>query len=259
MYMLARCDNENCNYEVSSNVNTCRHSKNRKCCINSPRMLLRAATYPTSRLTLRTGSSNVSLGFQNHHTMSSRSTDEVHRIASSDVSADERTLYDPESDDDGRPSGELLAGDHDILDSEDERDRLLTQKDGLSGMFGKNGVRIGKLSQKAEKKERKKGHNEETSALMYEMEEGIGQSSTSLRSRRSSESDERRLLASTAQRKACQPSIHGSDSANTRRRHREHGYVVESPYTYQSSCSSLSCSQSHTASRPPKTSKMQRP
>jgi hypothetical protein len=282
MYMLARCDNENCNYEVSSNVNTCRHSKNRKCCINSPRMLLRAATcrvkrgewrqgreadrspqtYPTSRLTLRTGSSNVSLGFQNHHTMSSRSTDEVHRIASSDVSADERTLYDPESDDegyDGRPSGELLAGDHDILDSEDERDRLLTQKDGLSGMFGKNGVRIGKLSQKAEKKERKKGHNEETSALMYEMEEGIGQSSTSLRSRRSSESDERRLLASTAQRKACQPSIHGSDSANTRRRHKEHGYGVESPYTYQSSCSSLSCSQSHTASRPPKTSKMQRP
>jgi hypothetical protein len=142
--------------------------------------------------------------------MSSRSTDDIHRTASSDVSADERTLYDPESDDegyDGRPSGELLAGDHDILDSEDERDRLLTQKDGLTGMFGNKGVRIGKLSQKAEKRERKKGHNEETSALMYEMEEGIGQSSTSLRSRRSSESDEQRLLASTAQRKACQLSM----------------------------------------------------
>jgi hypothetical protein len=152
----------------------------------------------------------VILGLQNHHTMSSRSTDDIHRTASSDVSADERTLYDPESDDegyDGRPSGELLAGDHDILDSEDERDRLLTQKDGLTGMFGNKGVRIGKLSQKAEKREWKKGHNEETSALMYEMEEGIGQSSTSLRSRRSSESDEQRLLASTAQRKACQLSM----------------------------------------------------
>jgi hypothetical protein len=143
--------------------------------------------------------------------MSPRSTDEIHRGASSDVSADERTLYDPESDDegyDGRPSGELLAGDHDILDSEDERDRLLTQKDGISGMFGKKGVRIGKLSQKAQKKESKKGQNEETSALMYEMEEGIGHSSTSLRLRRSSESDEQRLLASTSQRKVCKLSIH---------------------------------------------------
>jgi hypothetical protein len=138
--------------------------------------------------------------------MSSRSPDEFHRVAGSDVSADERTLYDPESDDDaydGRPSGELLEGDHDILESEDERDRLLTQKDGLSGMFGKKGVRIGKLSQKAELKENKKGRNEETSALMYEMEEGIGRSNTSLRSRRSSESDEQRLLALKSQRQVC--------------------------------------------------------
>jgi hypothetical protein len=143
--------------------------------------------------------------------MSPRSTDEIHRGASSDVSADERTLYDPESDEegyDGRPSGELLAGDHDILDSEDERDRLLTQKDGITGMFGKKAVRIGKLSQKAEKRERKKGQNEETSALMYEMEEGIGHSSTSLRSRRSSESDEQRLRASTSQRKVYQLSVY---------------------------------------------------
>ncbi|KAH5129588.1 hypothetical protein HBI38_118080 [Parastagonospora nodorum] len=135
--------------------------------------------------------------------MSSRSQDESRRVASSDASADERTLYDPESDDegyDGRPSGELMEGDHDILDSEDERDRLLTQEQGI---FGKKGVKIGKLSRKAEMKERKRGQSEETSALMYEMEEGIGHnSSTSLRSRRSSESDEQRLIASRAQRKA---------------------------------------------------------
>lgn len=138
--------------------------------------------------------------------MSSRSHDEVRQGASSDASADERTLYDPESEEegyDGRPSGELMEGDHDILDSEDERDRLLTQKDGLTGLFGKPAVRIGKPSRKAEMKERRRGQNEETSALMYEMEEGVGHSSTSLRSRRSSESDEQRLLASRAQRKAC--------------------------------------------------------
>lgn len=141
--------------------------------------------------------------------MSSRSQGELHMVASSDASADERTLYDPESDDDGRPSGELLEGDHDILESEDERDRLLTQE---KGIFGKNRVKIGKLSQKAElkvKSKSRRGQNEETSALMYEMEEGIGhQSNTSLQSRRSSESDEQRLITSRAQQKVRTPSIH---------------------------------------------------
>jgi len=139
--------------------------------------------------------------------MSSRSHDDAPRPASDDVSADERTLYDAESEDDGydgRPSGELLDGDRDILDSEDERDRLLNPKDGITGMFGNKGVRIGRSSRKAEMKEHKRGQNEESSALMYEMEEGIGHSSSSLRSRRSSESDEQRLLALSAQRKACQ-------------------------------------------------------
>ncbi|OAL55864.1 Phosphodiest-domain-containing protein [Pyrenochaeta sp. DS3sAY3a] len=138
--------------------------------------------------------------------MSSRQLDEAHRIASSDASADERTLCENASDDegyDGRPSGDLLDRDHDILDSEDERERLLTQKDGLSGMFRKgSGVKIGKPSRKKEMRERRKGGDEETSALMYEMEEGIGVSSSSLRSRRSSESDERRLLAVRSQKKA---------------------------------------------------------
>lgn len=140
--------------------------------------------------------------------MSSRSPTGSQRPASSDASADERTLYDPESDDDaydGRPSGELLDADKDILESEDERERLLTQRDGVSSMFGKKGVKIGKLSQKAEMKERKRGQNEETEALMYEMEEGIGQSSTNLRSRRSSESDVQRLLDSRQQRKVWSP------------------------------------------------------
>lgn len=136
--------------------------------------------------------------------MSTHPPTDAHRV-SSDASADERTLYDPNSDDegyDGRPSGELSDRDHDILESEDERERLLTQKE---GMFGKKSVRIGSLSQKAarkaEMKERKRGGNEESSALMYEMEEGIGHSRESLSERGSEESDEQRLLAIRAQRK----------------------------------------------------------
>jgi hypothetical protein len=142
--------------------------------------------------------------------MSSRLYDEVPRNASSDASADERTLYEPTSDDEhyvGRPSEELPESEHDILESEDERDRLLTQKDSASGIFGKQGVKIGRLSQKADKQSRKRGQHEEDSGPMYEMEEGIGQSSTSLRSRRSSESDEQRLLALRAHKKVWQPSM----------------------------------------------------
>lgn len=155
------------------------------------------------------------------------------RVASSEGSADERTLYDPNSDDegyDGRPSGEIMEGDHDILESEDERERLLTQKEGLSGMFSKKSVNIGKLSRKAEKKARMKAGDEESSALMYEMEEGIGHSSTSLRSRRSSESDEQRLLASRAQKKASQ-TYACANKADDMYRHTKHAYVVRCVYT----------------------------
>lgn len=142
--------------------------------------------------------------------MSPRSPDGSQRVASSDASADERTLCEHISDNedyDGRPSGELSEGDHDILESEDERERLLTEKDGVSSFFGRkgSGVKIGRREKKVEMKERKRG-NEESSALMYEMEEGIGASSTSLRSRRSSESDEKRLLAIRSQRQVCQAS-----------------------------------------------------
>ncbi|RAR15027.1 Phosphodiest-domain-containing protein [Stemphylium lycopersici] len=140
-----------------------------------------------------------------------REGDESHRIAGSDAGTDERTLYDHTSDDegyDGRPSGELSKNDHDILDSEDERERLLTQSEGGKGILGRkgSGVTVGKWV-KDKTKARRKGGNGESSALMYEMEEGIGASSTSFRSRRSSESDEQRLLASESQRRAHRKSL----------------------------------------------------
>lgn len=143
--------------------------------------------------------------------MASRPQVIPHRPVSSDFSTDDRTLCEQTSDDegyDGRPSGELSEGDHDILESEDERERLLTQKEGMSGMFGRreSGVKIGHWERKAEMNERRKSGNEESSALMYEMEEGMGASNTSLRSRRSSESDEQRLLAIRSQRQARLPS-----------------------------------------------------
>jgi len=140
--------------------------------------------------------------------MSSQPQNESQRVPSSDAGTDERTLYDHTSDDegyDGRPSGELDERDHDILDSEDERERLLTQKDAGKGLLGRraSSVKVGKWDKKKEMKERRKGGNEESSALMYEMEEGIGASSTSFRSGRSSLSDEQRLPASESQRKVC--------------------------------------------------------
>jgi hypothetical protein len=138
--------------------------------------------------------------------MFSRPHDEPQRVASSDASADERTVYEHTSDDehyDGRPSGELSEGDHDILESEDERERLLTKDNGAKGILGQkgSGVNVGGWDKTKEMKERRKRGNEESSALMYEMEEGIGASSASLRSRRSSESDEQRLLALRSQKK----------------------------------------------------------
>jgi len=131
-------------------------------------------------------------------------------LISPSFSADERTLYatsDDERYDDGRPSGELSAGDHDILESEDERERLLTQKqEGISGLFSKkNGVVIGKPEERKFRNgkriiDRKRAQTEEESMLMYEMEEGVGASGSSL-SRDESESDKQRLLATKIHRK----------------------------------------------------------
>ncbi|OWY50381.1 Phosphodiest-like protein [Alternaria alternata] len=134
-------------------------------------------------------------------------------VASSDAGTDDRTLYDHTSDDeayDGRPSGDLDERDRDILDSEDERERLLTREDGGKGILGRkgSGVKVGKWDKKSDTKGRRKSGNEEASALMYEMEEGIGASSTSFRSRRSSQSDEQRLLASELQRKTRRKSLY---------------------------------------------------
>lgn len=137
-------------------------------------------------------------------------SDEVRKVAGSDI--DDRTLSDQIShtDDEGyqasRPSVELSEGDHDILESEDERERLLTKKDGISGLFNKKSVKIGKREtakpNKAPKRARKKGRHGQRNELMYELEEGIAGSDASV-SRNSSESDEQRLLATASQRKAC--------------------------------------------------------
>lgn len=139
--------------------------------------------------------------------MSTTQNDDARRSPTSDTySVDERTLCDPSDDEEhhhGRASSEISDGDHDILESEDERERLLTKQEGIPGLFGQKAVRIGKRDSKKEtiKRGRKNGRGGETSSLMYEMEEGIGVSTPSL-SRHSSESDERRLLATSTQRKA---------------------------------------------------------
>ncbi|KAJ8112368.1 hypothetical protein OPT61_g5245 [Boeremia exigua] len=120
------------------------------------------------------------------------------------------SLHDDASDTDDydlRPSAELSDDDHDLLESEDERERLLTQKDGVSGLFS-SGVKIGKRDggrKRAEMTERKRGLSSGTSTPTYDTEEGVGESSSSLlRSGRSSESDEQRLLATRAHKKACE-------------------------------------------------------
>jgi len=136
--------------------------------------------------------------------MSSAAQEKLHRVASSDAGDDERTLYEHSDDEsyDGRPSGELSTRDHEILDSEDEREELLTQKDGLKNLLSRrgSGIKVGKWDKK-KPRTRRKGGDAESSALMYEMEEGMGASSQSLRSRRSSENDEQRLLTSALQQK----------------------------------------------------------
>ncbi|KAF2270588.1 Phosphodiest-domain-containing protein [Lojkania enalia] len=142
--------------------------------------------------------------------MTAPSNDAAGKTSGSDTySFDERTLVEhPTSDDenheDGRPSAEISERDHDLLESEDERERLLTQKDGISrlfkqaAMFGKGGHK--QASPKAKPAKTKNQHGE-SSSLMYEMEERVGLSSSSA-SRDSSESDERRMLATTIRRKA---------------------------------------------------------
>lgn len=116
--------------------------------------------------------------------------------------------YEDASDTDDydlRPSAEMSDADHDLLESEDERERLLTRKEGISGLFS-SGVKIGNREggrKKAEMTERKREPNTGTSTPTYDTEEGIGESSSSLlRSGRSSESDQQRLLAIRAQKKA---------------------------------------------------------
>ncbi|KAJ4355202.1 hypothetical protein N0V95_003162 [Ascochyta clinopodiicola] len=116
--------------------------------------------------------------------------------------------YEDVSDNDDyniRPSAELSDGDHDLLESEDERERLLTQKEGISGLFS-SGVRIGRRDgggKRTEMTERKRGISTGASTPTYDTEEGIGASTSNLlRSGRSSQSDQQRLHATRAQKKA---------------------------------------------------------
>ncbi|KAF1932190.1 Phosphodiest-domain-containing protein [Didymella exigua CBS 183.55] len=116
--------------------------------------------------------------------------------------------YDNGSDSDDydlRPSAEHSDDDHDLLESEDERERLLTQEEGTSGLFG-SGVKIGKRDggrKKAEMTERKRGVSTGASTPIYDTEEAAGESTSNLlRSERSSESDQQRLLATKALKKA---------------------------------------------------------
>ena len=133
--------------------------------------------------------------------MSSQSRENNGRVAGG-------SRYEDASDNDDyniRPSAELSDGDHDLLESEDEREKLLTQKEGIAGLLS-SGVRIGKRDggrKKAEMTERKRGLDTGASTPTYDTEEGVGESTSSLlRSRRSSESDEQRLRATRAQKKA---------------------------------------------------------
>ncbi|KAF1360682.1 Phosphodiest-domain-containing protein [Lizonia empirigonia] len=110
--------------------------------------------------------------------MSSQSREDRSRVA-----GDSHYEDDSENDDyDIRPSAELSDADHDILESEDERERLLTQKEGLSGLFS-SGVKIGRRhdgQNRADMTERKSGLNTGSSTPTYDTEEGIGASTQSL-------------------------------------------------------------------------------
>lgn len=135
--------------------------------------------------------------------MSSKPRDRHGRVADNSRYED---ASDNDDDYDIRPSTELLGSDHDLLESEDERERLLTQKEGISGLFS-SGVKIGRRDnsrKRSELTERKRSPNTGTSTPTYDTEEGIGASNSSLlQSRRTSANDEQRLHAIRAQKKAC--------------------------------------------------------
>ncbi|OCK80520.1 Phosphodiest-domain-containing protein [Lepidopterella palustris CBS 459.81] len=113
----------------------------------------------------------------------------------------------------GRPSSEIGQHDDEILNEEDERERLLTgggDTRRFLGLFssknnGGDPIKKGKREKRRFKRESKRDgkhrRHGESSELMYEMEEGVGRSETDS-SRNSSESDHERLLAALNQKKA---------------------------------------------------------
>lgn len=117
-------------------------------------------------------------------------------------STDDHTLCGDEERNAGRTrfSTDISEDGHDILESEDERERLLTNE---SGFFGKTKVRIGSRKEDAALEEKHRGReesSEEREALMYELEEGVGSSNSSLL-RKSGELKRRRPAGTTAKRK----------------------------------------------------------
>lgn len=116
-------------------------------------------------------------------------------------STDELTLCGDEEKNSGqaRASTDVSEDGHDILESEDERERLLTNE---SGFFGRTKVRIGSRKEDAleDKHRGRKESGKEREALMYELEEGVGSSNSSLL-RNSGELKRRRLAGTTVKRK----------------------------------------------------------
>ncbi|EON61896.1 hypothetical protein W97_01114 [Coniosporium apollinis CBS 100218] len=114
---------------------------------------------------------------------------------------------EPESDVEtitaGRTSFEVTQDDHEVLQEDEEREKLLmgdADQEGLRRIFvGNNGKedaraghRRGMKQKKSGKSDRKRRRRRRDSASVYAMEEG-GQSSSSLSSTSSSESDQQRL------------------------------------------------------------------
>jgi hypothetical protein len=149
---------------------------------------------------------------------------------------------DDEDYDDGRPSAEMAPHDREILEEEEERENLLS-RGGSAGKFpalfrpskdNRDAVKIGALERKRlrreARRERKGARNGESSELMYEMEEGVGQSDSDL-SRDSSLSDQQRLNALLVNKKVCLSDAVYRIETNSHIRRAGPVYGNESAYT----------------------------
>lgn len=124
------------------------------------------------------------------------------KLLSSSAYDDDAASFNSGSDDDersirGKTSLEIALQDQEVLDSEDEREQLLSRGLPQTGSTSRDKVKISKWERrklareaKKDRKQRRKGEDE----VMYEMEEGVRPSDSELElSRNSSESDLQRL------------------------------------------------------------------